>query len=59
MIGCNVLSKDFQFNLETALTMSQLTGKSTDEGNATTLWLIPKGTEGKTAAQVSAMSAAE
>ena len=51
--------EDFQFNLETALTMSQFTEESPAERNAATLMIeIPKGTEGN-AAKVAAMSATE
>ena len=57
---CNQLQlnfEDFQFDLENALTISQLIGKSTEEGHAATLIIeILKSTEGKTATEVSVMT---
>ena len=48
--------EDFQFDPENALTMSQLTGQSTEERNATTLFLeLLKSTEGTTATSKSVM----
>ena len=45
--------EDFQFDLQNVLTMSQLVGKSAEEGNATSVMLDTlTGTKKKTAAEV-------
>ena len=54
---CKRALDDFQFDLENARTMSQLTRKSTDERIAATLMIdVLKNTDGKTAAEVAGKS---